>query len=66
MKKEIKLNYQSSTNETSNLLLCLHGNSTDSNYFSVLLSGIDGWQVVAPDYIRHGKSPKLQPDDKSF
>lgn len=66
MEKDFELNYQSSTNEANNLLICLHGNSTDSNYFSALLNGIDGWKVVAPDYIGHGNSPQLEPSDYNF
>ncbi|MEX1193217.1 MAG: alpha/beta hydrolase family protein [Brumimicrobium sp.] len=66
MKQEIKLNYQSSTSEANNLIVCLHGNSTDSNYFSALLNQIDGWQVVAPDFVGHGKSPRLKPSEYHF
>lgn len=66
MEKDFELNYQSSTSEANNLLICLHGNSTDSNYFSALLNGIDEWKVVAPDYIGHGNSPQLEPSDYNF
>ncbi len=66
MENEIELNFQTCPNESNNLLVCLHGNSTDSNYFSLLLKGIDGWNVVAPDYIGHGDSPKLAPGDYNF
>lgn len=66
MEKEIKLNFQSSKSDADNLLVCLHGNSTDSNYFSVLLEGIEGWKVVAPDYIGHGQSPKLEKTEYNY
>lgn len=66
MEKEIQLNFQSSDSAADNLLLCLHGNPTDSNYFSALLKGVDGWNVVAPDYIGHGKSPHLEPSEYNY
>jgi len=61
--EKLKLNYQTSREESENLLLCLHGNSADSNYFLSLLDGIDGWKVVAPDIVGHGKSPRLKPEE---
>lgn len=66
MDNKFDLNFQTCNNEGKNLLVCLHGNSTDSNYFSTLLKGVEGWRVVAPDYIGHGSSPSLAPDDYNF
>lgn len=66
MEKEIELSFQSSNSESDKLLVCLHGNPTDSNYFSALLKGIDGWNVVAPDFIGHGESPRLEPSEYNY
>lgn len=66
MEKEISLTFQSSSEESDNLIVCLHGNSADSNYFLSLLNEFDGWKVVAPDYIGHGKSPRLNKKDYNF
>ena len=66
MHNEIQLNFLSSNSNSDNLLVCLHGNSTDSNYFSTLFNGIDSWRVLAPDFLGHGKSPKLAPNDYNY
>ena len=66
MPNEIRLNFLSSNINSDNLLVCLHGNSTDSNYFSTLFNGIDSWRVIAPDFLGHGKSLKLDPNDYNY
>lgn len=58
--------HYNSTAKKNNLLFCLHGNSTNSECFNFLKDVSSNWQVVAPDYIGHGKSPKLQPDDYHY
>src|SRR5690606_16997021 len=63
---KLKLNYQSSKNESENLLLCWHGNSAGSNYSLSLVDGIEGWKVVAPDFVGHGKSPRLAPNEYNY
>lgn len=66
MENQITLNFQSLNNESENLILCLHGNSTNSNYFSPLLKEFEGWHIVAPDYIGHGKSPRLGQSEYNY
>jgi pimeloyl-ACP methyl ester carboxylesterase len=48
---------------SENLVLCLHGNSVDNTYFSYLIDNIINWKVIAPDFLGHGKSPRLEADE---
>ena len=66
MNHKLELQFQTCSNQSKNLLVCLHGNSVDSNYFSALLEGVAGWMVVAPDFIGHGESPKLDSEDYNY
>ncbi len=66
MNKLLPLHYQKSMCDSDKLLLCLHGNSTDSNYFETFIHTFEGWNVVAPDYIGHGKSPRLEPSEYNY
>ena len=66
MNHKLELQFQTCSNQSKNLLVCLHGNSVDSNYFSALLEGVAGWRVVAPDFIGHGESPKLDSEDYNY
>lgn len=58
--------HYNSTAQQNNLLFCLHGNSTNAECFNFLKDVSPNWQVVAPDYIGNGRSPKLQPDDYHY
>ena len=64
--KTLALHYQENSEASDNLLFCLHGNSVDSNYFQPLLQQIEGWKVVAPDYLGHGNSPRLTPNEYNY
>jgi pimeloyl-ACP methyl ester carboxylesterase len=60
-----QLNYSSTNDDCENLVLLLHGNSTDKSFFNDLFPSINDWHIVAPDIIGHGKSPRLDKDDYS-
>jgi pimeloyl-ACP methyl ester carboxylesterase len=59
----MELFYQTNHVNSDKLLLCLHGNSVDSNYFNPLIQQIKEWRVIAPDFLGHGSSPRLEASD---